>query len=256
MHWKATPPRGSMEKMSLMLSFGSLWCCCGTCNHCQLKATLPPSNNPHPGYIDTEIEDGIHVIHCDLCGKKVRLTKSAHAANIRQHRGGRDCQVVYHAAHPNPGCPCYSQSCPVPSTCPAAPAVLLNSSNTAGQTSRTPAAQKDNVLTASLANLFSALHSDVPVFLCPGFTVELLSVWPGYAWGVHKAYKMGWEPEVINAREHKLTVWTKWCGSVTDAYAAPQADNLYEPLCRRRGARASQIRPRDKVRAVPKCLRG
>jgi hypothetical protein len=42
--------------------------------------------------------------------------------------------------------------------------------------------------------------------------------------------------------------------SVTHAYAAPQADNLYEPLCRGRGAKASQIRPRDKVRAVPKSL--
>jgi hypothetical protein len=42
--------------------------------------------------------------------------------------------------------------------------------------------------------------------------------------------------------------------TVTDAYAAPQADDLYRPLCRGRGARASQIRPKDKVRAVPKSL--
>jgi hypothetical protein len=41
---------------------------------------------------------------------------------------------------------------------------------------------------------------------------------------------------------------------VTDAYTVPQADDLYEPLCRGRGARVSQIRPKDRVRAVPKCL--
>jgi hypothetical protein len=39
---------------------------------------------------------------------------------------------------------------------------------------------------------------------------------------------------------------------VTDAYTVLQADDLCEPLRRGRGARAGQIRPMCKVRAVPK----
>jgi hypothetical protein len=41
---------------------------------------------------------------------------------------------------------------------------------------------------------------------------------------------------------------------VTDAYAAPQADDLYRPLCREERGWACQIRPKDEVRAVPKSL--
>ena len=38
-------------------------------------------------------ENSLHTVDCDLCGKRISLTKNGHPARYYDHRGGKGCKI-------------------------------------------------------------------------------------------------------------------------------------------------------------------
>ena len=214
-----------------------------------------------------------HQVQCDICNKKVRLTKSAHPHWLFEHR--KYCIIrerKRQSENPPPASTIFRVSNPVQPHVRAAVSI-------GREIERIPRAHSLSGIITSFSEMHTASpipsptinstpfsdHFQVPIIRkprpersCPGSEIDWQagSIWQTYPYHQHESRVSGWRPVAFNSKDNKIILRSEKCAIELYEYDESPCYNCraiqYSVEFQKFVSRATQVVPKEHKRSL-KC---